>query len=91
VENKTEVFIDRVNVDAFLREIRQNDTRLPEYKQLNEELDLISLVLLDGPYSNRFNILEITKPLDLVFDKSQDEYLGTFENLGGYMYSFDDW
>lgn len=74
-----------------MREVRENDTRLPEYKILDEELDLISIVLLDGQYSNKFDIIEVTKPLDLVFDKSQNVFAGTFENLGAYMYSFDDW
>ena len=64
---------------------------MPDYKVLDEELDLISLAFMDGQYSNRFNILEITKPLDLVLDKSEENYMGTFENLGGYMYSFDNW
>jgi hypothetical protein len=70
IQNKTRVFVDRINADAFLREVNENDTNLPEFKILDEELDLISLVFLDGPYSNRFNILEITKPLDIVFDRS---------------------
>lgn len=78
-------------MEAFLREVRENDTSLPANKLLDEELDLISLVFLDGDYSNRFNILEITKPLDIILNKDNASYVGTFENLGSYMYSFDNW
>lgn len=91
VENKTDITLNDINTRAFLEAVRDNDTDLPDYKLLDEELDLISLAFLDGQYSNRFNILEITKPLDLVFNRSNENYEGTFENLGGYMYEFDNW
>jgi hypothetical protein len=91
LKNTTNFPIERLNVDVFVREVAENNTNLPPYSKLDEELDLISIVYLDGRYSNRFDILEISKPLDLLKNSSQKDYDGSFENLESYMYSFENW